>query len=46
MDYLQDRIDWVHEQLKGTITQDQSINFQWLLTHLTTIQEGKRAQDF
>lgn len=45
-DVLTARIKWVREELDKTITTEQSTNFQWLLQHLISINEGKFIEDF
>ena len=38
---LESRIQWVRKQLESKITIEESTNFQWLLQHLISIQDGE-----
>ena len=43
---LNNRIEWVRMQLDKGLEPEQSIDMQWLLNHLITIQEGKNIYHF
>lgn len=46
-DTLDKRIVWVREQMKELSQTDQeSVDFQWLLNHLITIRDGSDMHDF